>query len=244
MLLPCRDEPKDLLVIAPTTPDRIRELTSAFASTVGGRAELLACLSIADGWPDDQVLEGTDGEPFEYGTAMMGPDPLGTRLNRLATWFAREGEHRHEFIGFLGEGTLPRVQDWDLAVCEQLDALAPFGVVHPEWVCLDECPIPLFVTSETIRLLGYMVPIPLRRFCITDAMLVLSNEVDRSGCVPWLFEHRHADTFEPGTVRQYAADRNAFDRWKDSEHDRDFVKLGVRSGTYRRVRLDPSKIKA
>ena len=73
--------------------------------------------------------------------------------------------------------------DWDVTICERLDSLAPFGVEDPLWACADYCPTPVFVTAEMIRLLGYMVPVPLGRFFTSDTMLTLGDELGAtSGC--------------------------------------------------------------
>jgi hypothetical protein len=120
-------------------------LQAAFYATRGIDTEILFCVDE----DDPRGVEYAALGPNDY---VVGPRlRLGGTLNYYANMYADD----HGFIGFMGDDVIPRTMAWDVHV---ISAAPENGVVY----CNDghqgpNLPTAVFMDSEVIKKLGYMV---------------------------------------------------------------------------------------
>ena len=174
----------DLLVIVPTRgrPDNIDRLICAWRSTTTGCADLL--IAIDDDDPADYPWRDVDGVFYAVGPRMR----LGPTLNHSAVQFAP----KYPYLSFFGDDHCPRTYGWDLKVCESLAKSEPRLCYGDDLLQGERLPTAVFMTSDIVTALGYMVPPGLIHLFVDDSWLALGRALNAITYMPnVVIEHVH-----------------------------------------------------
>lgn len=161
----------------------------------------------------------------------------GPRLRMVGTLNAIANDIAKDYyaVGFIGDDHRPRTKGWDSQVLESLHNMGT-GFTHGDdghWG--DQLATYIFMTSDIIRTLGYMAPPTFTHLYIDNVWSDLSRAVDRFSYLPnLLIEHVHPafqqtewDSLykEVNADSMYAKDRQAYEKYKESQFFDDINKL-------------------
>lgn len=170
----------DLLVIVPSR----------------GRPQNVARLAAAPGWDGADLLVGVDDDDpclKEYLSldvdVTVGPRlGMGGTLNHLAVIASTA----YAACSFLGDDHVPRTPGWARQIIEILDGMGTGIVYGNDLMQGPMLPTAVFMTSDIIRSLGYMVPPGLAHLFVDNAWKSMG---ERLGCLRYLnhvvIEHCH-----------------------------------------------------
>ena len=110
-------------------------------------------------------------------------------LNKVANDYSNE----YKYIGFIGDDHRFRTPNWDSTVVRHLDELGPNGIVYGNDLLQGELlPTAVFLNSNIVRRLGYMVPPTLVHMYADNFWRDLGNELGTITYLPdVVVEHCH-----------------------------------------------------
>jgi hypothetical protein len=221
----------DLLVIVPSRgrPDKAVELVNSFYDTIGDFVDLLIALD-----DDDPELENYNIDSLADGlvSVVVGPRlRLGPTLNKEAVQAAAE----YPFVGFMGDDHRPRTLGWDAILCSALDEMGTGIVYGNDLFQGPNLPTAVFMTSNIIDALGYMVPPEQTHLYLDNAWLAWGQGAECLRYLPeTIIEHVHPaagktewdDRYaEVNSGEMYSADEAAFARYVATQLDADVAKI-------------------
>lgn len=181
--------PGQLAVLVPSRgrPQNVLRLAKAWAKTLTGNAWL-------------EVITDSDDESFtdevviriiEAGAAGLS----GGRRIRLGPTLNREAAIWTElcpYIGFMGDDHLPQTPGWDERVVEALDEMKSGIVYGNDLFQGPNLPTAVFMTSDIVKTLGYMVPPGLTHMYLDNAWLEWGQGMGKIKYLPdVIIEHLH-----------------------------------------------------
>lgn len=207
----------ELLVIVPTRgrPDSVLAVDRALTETGTSRADVLYVIDPDDPFKDqylDNVLgEGRDGQ----GRILVLDERLGlTRtLNVISARFA----DRYRSIGFMGDDHRPRTYGWDQEIIGALNLAGPRIVYGNDLLQGPNLPTAVFMNTQIITTLGYMVPLTLRHLYADNFWKELGELTNGLVYLPdVIIEHMHPVAgkaeWDPGYKEVNAPERDNADR--------------------------------
>lgn len=213
----------DLVVIVPSRgrPAQLRELVDACAATAAGTVRVLPCLD-----DDDPALD-------EYRRLLpSAPRLVGPRrsLSRWTNHAARVLLAKADppaYLASLGDDHRPRTPGWDRVLIEAIGSLGgPPGFAYGNDLFQGANLCTAWVQSAAIaNALGWMMLPTAEHMYVDNAVLELGRACGRiMYCPNVVIEHLHPLAGKAGwddsyrasnTEHRYAADRAAFETWRD-----------------------------
>lgn len=215
-----------LAIITPTRgrPAQLREMVEAVHSTAAG---------------DVRVMTGIDDDdPADYLETMLGytGDVVAYRGERksLCGWtnhlaqLALDGPNPPRYLASLGDDHRPRTKGWDRKLIEAIEQLPGPGMAYGNDLLQGKnMPTAWVASAEVVRALGWMMLPGCEHMYVDTAILMLGMTADRIAYRPdVIVEHLHPlagkaqwdqSYRESNTEDRYAADRKAFEAWRDSQ---------------------------
>lgn len=217
----------ELLVIVPSRgrPGNARALVDAFTATSTGHADLLIAID------DDDPLAADYDQPTGVTVVCAPRLGLAGTLNVTAVRQARN----YRYVGFMGDDHRPRTLGWDAVVVDELQRLGTGVVYGNDLIQGAALPTAVFLTSDIVTALGYMVPPGLRHLFLDNFWLRLGRDLDAISYLPdVIVEHLHPIAGKAGWDDGYrrvnagdvwAADRQRFDDYCATELAGDLAKI-------------------
>lgn len=172
----------ELLVIVPSRgrPENIARLLQAWKDT-GAEADLEVAVDSDDPSLDEYLsLDVTV-------TVGMRKGMVGTLNDR-----ARVAATHARYLGFMGDDHRVRTLGWDKTVCAELAAMGTGFVYGNDLFQQAALPTAVFLTSDIVRALGYMVPPDLAHMYADNAWRDWGNAIGRLHYLPEVIvEHVH-----------------------------------------------------
>lgn len=210
----------DLTVIVPSRgrPHNISRLMQGWADT-----EATAILAVVCD-DDDPELSGYPGD-----VQVVERKRLGPTLNEVALSVTTP------YVGFMGDDHLPRTQRWDEAICAALSELGTGIVYGDDGLQHEALPTAVFMTTNIVQALGYMVPGGLVHLYVDNAW---KDWGQRADCLCYLpevrIEHLHpangkaphdAGYAESNSGARDAADKSLYQAYVSSQLENDVAKI-------------------
>lgn len=176
---------KPVLVIVPTRgrPQNVVALEASLKETDTLNAEFLYAID-----PDDPARAAYEALDLKNIWVMHERLRLGGTLNLLAMMHASG----YEAIGFMGDDHRPRTTGWDDKITDEINAGGPRVVYGNDLLQGPNLPTAVFMSSEIIMGLGYMVPPGLKHLYADDFWRDLGRAL---GCLVYrndvIIEHMH-----------------------------------------------------
>lgn len=213
---------KPMLIIVPTRgrPQNVVALEASLKETDTLNAEFLYAID-----PDDPACAAYEALDLKNIWIMHERLRLGGTLNLLATMHASG----YEAIGFMGDDHRPRTTGWDDKIMDEINADGPRVVYGNDLLQGANLPTAVFMSSEIILGLGYMVPPGLTHLWIDNAWMALGQALGGlvyrgdviiehmhpiAGKAPW--DERYTEVNAP---TMDVADRAAYERWLREDLD-------------------------
>lgn len=213
------DRGAQLTVLVPSRgrPEAVRDLQRAWDDTSTGAARLVVVVDDDDEWvPEYTAQRG-------HLTLVRPRRRLGGTLNVEGLAWAR----RTWAVGFMGDDHRPRTPGWDADLVDALHDLRSGVVYGNDLYQGEQLPTAVAMTSDLIRILGYMVPPGLVHLFMDDFWRRLGTDLDRLRYLPdVVIEHMHPVTGKAPWDLSYmdnnSADRVTTDRltWETYLQDR------------------------
>lgn len=217
----------DLLVIVPSRgrPENVVRLIGAWKATVRDDAKLFVVTDPDDPTADDYHGLQIGADDDRFGHIILDPRGERLRLGGILNYigYAYACEPDVPVLGFVGDDHLPRTEGWDTAVLAALHDLGSGIVYGDDLLQGQKLPTAVFMTSDIIRTLGWMVPPGLVHLYIDDAWRELGAAMGRLKYLPDVviehmhpaaqkasWDHRYAEVNAPEVA---AADKATFDAW-------------------------------
>lgn len=218
---------KKIAVIIPTRGRSVNafEVIEAFQQTRScGPTKLI--FGVDDDDPElekykDVEMVAPEWVSFEYGPRLR----MGGTLNKLAVKYAKE----YEIIGFMGDDHRPRTHGWDASfVSQMVETSIQYG---NDLIQGPNLPTAVFMTSDIINTLGYMVPPTMTHLFLDNFWLTLGKRLSRLTYRPdIIIEHCHPvggkvqwddGYIEVNSSAQWNADEAAWNEYQATYLDRD-----------------------
>lgn len=207
----------DMAVIVPSRsrPDNIKLLVESFIET-SAQSDLVIGLD-DDDYQHYEVLDCPPGFHIIYNVDVR--IRMGPTLNRIALDYAT----RYRYLGFMGDDHRPRTPGWDQRIIETLEAMGTGIVYGDDLYRGGELATAVFMTSNIVETLGYMVPPGLIHLYIDNAWMALGTGAGVLRYLPEVVvEHMHpavskapwdAGYEEVNSVAMYASDEATYQAW-------------------------------
>lgn len=221
-----------ILVIVPSRgrPDNIKRLSDQFYKTTRyAETTLVVCVDDDDPKRNEYMDLDVQAE-FEVGPRLR----LGGTLNKYAEHYAKNWQ----VIAFMGDDHLPRTDGWDHMMYEALhESGKPYGIAYGNDLFQKQnLPTAVFMTSNIINTIGYMVPPGIVHLYLDNFWLELGRAINSLyylGDV--IIEHMHpqagkgADDVlyaEVNSHQRFSEDRAKYEEYKNSgQFDKDVYKI-------------------
>lgn len=217
-----------LLIPTRNRPGSIKEIMQEFDIYSHGHTDIIIGVD-----SDDEFIQEYRDVADEWDIVMyVGPrKKLGPTLNDMAVKYAEQ----YFALGFIGDDMRPRTDDWDGKILGSLKQLKT-GFVHGDdghWK--DELATQVFVTSDIVKQLGYMVPPGMIHMYLDNFWSEYARAIDKfiyRGDI--LIEHLHPawgksemdDLYEEtNTSERMNADRILFEEYKKNKMRQDVEKV-------------------
>jgi hypothetical protein len=213
-----------LLIPTRNRPGSIRSILEEYEIWGNGYADIIIGVD-----EDDEYLHTYHTLAQEFKIKMdVGPRKrLGPTLNDMAIKYAP----KYFALGFIGDDMRPRTDGWDGTVLAALHTLQT-GFVHGDdgaWG--EELATQVFVTSDIIEQLGYMVPPGMIHMYLDNFWSEFARAINRFTYLPSVFiEHLHpawgkaeqdALYAETNNDERMNADRVLYENYKKNYQARD-----------------------
>mgnify|MGYP001121582182 FL=1 len=221
----------DLVVITPSRgrPRQFAELTAAVRDTTDGRVEVL-------GLVDDDDPTRRDYMPRWVWT---GPRRSLSGWTNIAAQTLLNGDAAPRYLASLGDDHRPKTKDWDLKLIAAIEAMDGPGFAYGNDLYQGPAlPTAWVASADAVRRIGWMMLPACEHMYVDTAILTLGSAAGRiTYRSDVVIEHLHpfagkADMDqsyrESNAAERYAADKTAFERWRDTQLAADVEKL--RSG--------------
>lgn len=217
----------DLVVITPSRgrPRQLREMLEAIAATAIGSVQV--SIGVDEDDPADYLgtLQGFDA--VEAVMCRQSRKSLCGWTNRLAAQ-ALYDETPPRYLASLGDDHRPRTKGWDLKLIEAIEALPGPGFAYGRDLFQDKnMPTAWVASAEVVRALGWMMLPTCAHMYVDNAILELGKASGRIAYRPdVIIEHLHPvahkaawdESYRESNVdERYAADRLAFETWRDNQ---------------------------
>lgn len=217
----------DLVVIVPSRgrPENIARLAEAWHTRRIVGTQLVVAVD-----DDDPRLE----DYRKVALPFLGALWVGTRrrmcgtLNAVALDLLKDHTDSltgwlPDVVGFMGDDHLPRTEGWDVDVVDALDELGSGIVYGNDLLQGERLPTAVFMTSDIVRTLGWMVPPGLVHLYADNAWLEIGRGMGRLRYLPdVVIEHMHPAAGKAPMDGRYAevnapevdaADKATFEAW-------------------------------
>lgn len=213
--------PRPLAVIVPSRgrPESANDLAHTWW-TVSCDASDLYIVVDSDDPKLDEYHDALDDAPTGVALVIQEtPGNMVKALNRTALHLAK----RHFALCFMGDDHRPRTPCWDNIVTESLELMGTGIVTGSDGYREDELPTWCAMSSDIVRILGYMAPPGLVHMYVDNAWKTLGETLERFVYLPSvLVEHMHPvvgkAAMDEGYLRVnspaiYARDEAAYVHW-------------------------------
>ncbi len=234
----------DLVVIVPSRgrPEAARALVQAFKATAA--ADTMLVFAVDDDDPTrDEYPTAVSEDMWAHASVCHVDNDLGSMvctLNKAAHAIVNTFEPAPFAVGFMGDDHRPRTHGWDAAYLDALRKLGA-GIVYGDDLYQGEkLPTQCAMTADIVRTLGFMAPPGLRHMYVDDFWLDLGAA---AGCIRYLpdviVEHVHpvagkavvdAGYERVNAPHVFAADREAYERYRADRFDGDVAKVQALAG--------------
>lgn len=217
-----------LLIPTRNRPESIRIILSEYNTWGGGVTDFI--IGVDD---DDSYLEEYRTIVQEFDARIfVGPRKrLGPTLNDMAVKYSPD----YFALGFIGDDMRPRTKNWDVTVLNALHNLKT-GFVHGnDGIWGIELATQVFITSDIVDRLGYMVPIGMIHMYLDNFWSDFAREIDRFTYLPEIsIEHLHpawgkgahdALYAETNNDERMNADRVLYEEYKEQRQAEDLRKV-------------------
>jgi hypothetical protein len=230
----------DLAIITPSRdrPERLTQMLAAVERTAQLDVEVYVGLDLDD---QSDYLGGTYGVQRQAGTFDVGTfrglrKSLSAWTNVLAAT-ALEDPNPPRYLASLGDDHLPRTLGWDRILIERIqnNMLGPGFAYGNDLLQGGSLPTAWVVSAEVVRALGWMMLPTCRHMYVDAAVRELGLLADRLWYEPEvIIEHVHPMTGKTGwdpsyresnAPERYDEDRQAFERWVDTQLEQDAATL-------------------
>jgi len=229
----------DLVVIVPSRgrPEAARALVQAFKATA--TADTMLVFAVDDDDPTrDEYPTAVREDMWVHASVCYVSNDLGSMvctLNKAAYSIVNTFEPAPFAVGFMGDDHRPRTVGWDAAYLDALRKLGT-GIVYCDdgWQG-EKLPTQCAITADIVATLGFMAPPGLRHMYVDNFWLDLGAA---AGCIRYLpdviVEHMHpaagkavvdAGYERVNAPQVFAADREAYERYRADRFDADVVKV-------------------
>lgn len=196
-------------------------------------ARLIDAITDTAGWYlQDVVLAIDPGEPLkrEYEDIVAGETSMWAHVHSIATIPQRMGPVLNaaaavyadtvDYIGFMGDDHVPRTDGWDEKLVEALDERP--GIAYGNDLHQGESlPTALVMSSDIVRILGYMCPPGQEHLYLDDFWKTLGTAVGNlKYCPDVVIEHMHPHVGKAPWDESYALTNDA------SQYQRDHAAYG------------------
>lgn len=218
-----------MLVIVPTRnrPNNMVELINSWKETVQF-AHLLFAVD------DDDVDLEEYKRQFEtnaVGGMFLHVGPrlrLGGTLNALSVQYTDD----YGVIGFMGDDHRPRTPAWDTMVMDAFEGQGDTGFVYGnDLIWGEDLPTSVFIASDIIKTLGFMVPPGMIHLYFDDFWRDFGRELGKITYLPnMIIEHMHpsvgksvqdAGYTEVNAPEMYDHDRAVYETYKKEQMSKD-----------------------
>lgn len=214
----------DLAVIVPSRgrPQQLRELLDAIHDTAETDVRVLV------GVDDDdysalaayQALAALPGVELRLGVRRS----LSAWTNDLADFALTDGPPPR-YLASMGDDHRPRTKGWDRRLIEAAESIGGGIAYGDDKFQGGRLPTAWVVGADLVRAVGWMMLPQCAHLCVDNAVLELGRALGRIAyCPDVVIEHLHPaagkgevdDSYrETNSAERYAADRAAFERWRD-----------------------------
>lgn len=221
----------ELAVLVPSRgrPENIARLMDAWDIT---RATARLCIFVDE---DDTTIDGYidlfGGLVDDRMTLTIGDRKrLGGTLNAYAPALA----DMYFATAFMGDDHLPLTEGWDRIILAELHCLGTGIVYGNDLIQGENLPTAVFMTSDIVRTLGYMVPPTLTHMFLDNAWKEWGQSINRLSYLPYVWiEHIHPLVEKAAQDAGYDEanaymhpDSIAYEKYKtDGSFDADVAKL-------------------
>lgn len=221
---------RDLLVIVPSRgrPANVARLIEALQQTMATEGELALGLD-----EDDPTL------PEIRAAIAVAPFPVSARFgqrNTLVGWtndIAIPAAENFRALCSLGDDHVPLTPGWDLRLTNAIRVAGGTGFAYGnDLIQGSRLPTAVMVSSDIVRTLGWLCQPTLRHYFTDNVWKTLG---DAAGCIRYLpdviIEHRHrsrtgqSDDTYAEALAHWAADRAAYDTWREERMAEDIRKI-------------------
>lgn len=227
---------KALLVPSRGRPQNIKRLindlvqTESFVDLFVGVDDDETALYCPNYSPDEGWLTETP-DTGVFVTYRVAPRlRLAGTLNFLASRYV----NRYDIIGFMGDDHAPR-GDWSYRIDQELEAMGVGMVYGDDGHQGANIPTAIFMTSNIVQVLGWMVPPGMQHMYLDNIWKDLG---EGAGCLKYLpdvkIEHLHPHAGkaewderyeEVNSQEQYSVDLARYNEWKQNEMASDIAKI-------------------
>jgi hypothetical protein len=206
---PDPDRACQLAMIVPSRgrPGNIAELQRAWDDTSTGEARLIVAVD-----DDDPALD-------EYVAQRGHLTVIGQRRRCAGTlnWLAPQWARRCYAVGFMGDDHRPRTAGWDGELLDALHELGTGLVYGDDLYQRERLPTAVAMTSDIVKVLGYMAPPGQVHLYLDDFWLLLGQRLGRIRYLDQVvIEHVHPFAgkapSDPGYLEVNSAERAREDR--------------------------------
>jgi hypothetical protein len=216
-----------MLILCPSRgrPGNAARLAAAIRDTATGPVELVFLID-----DDDPCLgEYRAALPAGRGTHIEVEErrQIGHTLNWAVRWRAHTVMH----VGFLGDDHVPRTEGWDEALTGAVDQMGGGFAYGDDLIMGAGLPTAIVMSSDIPRTLGCMVPGGLGHLFFDNAWKDLGEQTGHLAYRPdVVIEHMHPlagkaprDLVydEGNSAERWAADEEAYKRWRQVDMARD-----------------------
>jgi hypothetical protein len=204
-----------------------------------------ACLSLSEAHTDIAVaFDDDDSDAYPSLASSYGSKHVWWftgRRDTLAGWtnwvaFGPGTGGKYRAFASLGDDHVPRTQGWDRLLLDEIDRMGGTGIAYGDDLHQrDRLPTAPVISADIVAALGWMCEPTLAHMHVDDAWRDLGRGAGCLAYVPGVvIEHCHpdagkaaADETYAASVAGWAADREAYARWRRERMAADVAKVAA-----------------
>lgn len=220
---------RDILIIIPTRSsggtriESIKRLFKSWRETTDGYSDILVCMDDDDYQQYIQILPPTSIIQIRSNMKLV------EKLNIAAMNYA----DRYKIVCFVGDDVVFKTEGWEKEVVEWMEKNKP-GVCYCNDLLQEETlPNNVFLSSEIVLAMGYMVPSSIQHYYIDNFWKDLGIRLSKLKYFPdIIIEHMHwsndkaeKDALYTESEKMMETDRQAFDKYRVQKMAEDIEKI-------------------